>query len=469
MAKTQHYKSISKNLPILISFGFLVLLAFTVIITYFRVEQQMVSEYWRMADGITNLMIADLDFKKMDYYIKENYSSPEYMRIMKHYYQLKHNYPDVFYMYVYRLYKDEDGVPSGTIIIDLEDEYTDTPNQASIDWVGGKYIILEPFASKIDELITSKDPVFETAFSGEDGYLLSFAKPFFDENGNYIASACVDFSMENLHRQNIRFIIILGLILTAVCIAILVIAISFLRSVVTKPLLSISVAVSSFKYDTEENLNENLEMLKGLGLESDNEIGILYESLLTAEEDSIYYRTKYKKAENEILDKNEKINELGNLALRDSMTNVGNKAAFTAKISELLDSEEYGIVLMDVNDLKMINDTYGHEAGDAYIIGSCTILCDTFAHSPVFRIGGDEFAVILKGRDYINRHKLLGEVTENFEKIRAEEDDPKFRFSGSLGMADSTNCKTPRETIKAADKDMYANKKKFKEKYGSYR
>ena len=180
-SKTQnggHYHSVSKRLPLMITLSFLFLLICAVIITYVRVENRMVNEYRRMADGVTNLMIDVLDTDKMDYYIDENYSSDEYLRIMKYYYDLKANYPDVYYMYVYRLYKAD--VPSGTVIFDLEDEYVEPASQESRDWVGSTYIILEPFASLIDELLGSKDPVFETAYSGDDGYLLSYAKPICD-------------------------------------------------------------------------------------------------------------------------------------------------------------------------------------------------------------------------------------------------------------------------------------------------
>ena len=115
------------------------------------------------------------------------------------------------------------------------------------------------------------------------------------------------------------------------------------------------------------------------------------------------------------------------------MTNVGNKAACSHQIAIIRDDDEYGIILMDANDLKMINDKYGHAAGDEYIKGCCKILSDVFGCSPVFRIGGDEFAVILKGRDYENRHELLAKIKEIFRKF-CEDDgiDPTKRFSCSI-------------------------------------
>ena len=468
MTDKKRYRSISKRLPIMIFISFLILLAVTVIITYFREENRMVEEYRRMADGVTNLMIEPLDPEKMDYYIEENYSSREYLDIMKYYYSLKDNYPDIYYLYVYSFYRAEE--PSATIIFDLEDEYTETPNQVSIDWVGSTYVALEPFASLIDDLLESKEPIFETAYSEDDGYLLSFAKPIFDADGNYVASACVDFSMTEMHRQNIRFIIILSALLIFAGLVMFLISVHALQNTITKPLQAITDAVSGFKHDSEEDRNTNLETLQNLGLRSDNEIGVLYDAILEAEKDSLYYLSSFKKAENEIHNKDEKISELGVMALRDSMTNVGNKTAYTRSISDLKDTDEYGIVLMDANNLKMINDTYGHEAGDTYIQGCCKLLCDIFSHSPVFRIGGDEFAVILKGQDYNNRHQLVKAFKDKLDRIWKEKEyDPPHRYSCSIGMADSTTCNTTRETIKTADDNMYEDKKAFKEKYGSYR
>ena len=60
-----------------------------------------------------------------------------------------------------------------------------------------------------------------------------------------------------------------------------------------------------------------------------------------------------------------------------------------------------------MNGLKVINDTLGHKAGDEYIQSASKMVCDIFQHSPVFRTGGDEFAVILRGRDYLIRNELV--------------------------------------------------------------
>ncbi len=97
----------------------------------------------------------------------------------------------------------------------------------------------------------------------------------------------------------------------------------------------------------------------------------------------------------------------------DPMTGVKSKHAFLVRQKEVDGAiaekliEEFAVVVCDVNGLKVINDTLGHKAGDEYIIKACRMICDIFQHSPVYRTGGDEFVVILTGRDYLIRKELV--------------------------------------------------------------
>ena len=115
------------------------------------------------------------------------------------------------------------------------------------------------------------------------------------------------------------------------------------------------------------------------------------------------------------------------MARRDELTHVKNKTAYHEKEKELqrqIDDSgaPFGIVVCDINSLKMINDTEGHRAGDEYIKACCTLICRTYQHSPVYRIGGDEFVVILQGDDYANRTKLLAALQRQAEEsIRISE------------------------------------------------
>ena len=101
------------------------------------------------------------------------------------------------------------------------------------------------------------------------------------------------------------------------------------------------------------------------------------------------------------------------IAFIDPLTKVKSKAAFALNEKDYdgLIAEgkitDFAVVVCDVNGLKKINDTLGHKAGDEYIRQASVMICDIFQHSPVYRIGGDEFVVILDGRDYMIRKELV--------------------------------------------------------------
>ena len=96
----------------------------------------------------------------------------------------------------------------------------------------------------------------------------------------------------------------------------------------------------------------------------------------------------------------------------DPMTGVKSKHAYLQREKELNEGirsgrdEAFAVTVCDVNGLKKINDTLGHKAGDEYICEAARMICEIYQHSPVYRIGGDEFVVIMTRRDYENRDRL---------------------------------------------------------------
>jgi diguanylate cyclase (GGDEF)-like protein len=118
------------------------------------------------------------------------------------------------------------------------------------------------------------------------------------------------------------------------------------------------------------------------------------------------------------------------IATIDSLTGVKNKHAYVQweeKINDGINEgtqEPFAVVVCDINNLKAVNDLYGHKEGDVCIRNGCLKICRVFSHSPVFRIGGDEFVVILSGEDYCQRTKLMEQINElpaNRSKIRIGE------------------------------------------------
>lgn len=158
--------------------------------------------------------------------------------------------------------------------------------------------------------------------------------------------------------------------------------------------------------------------------------------------------------------------ELKREMFRDSLTGVKNKSAYTNAEKELNFlikegvCEEFSIAVFDLNDLKKINDTLGHDEGDKYIRSGSALICRTFKHSPVFRIGGDEFAAVLKNDDYRDRLALT-------QKMKAQVEENKLIGGAviAVGIADyiSGQDSSVLEVFKRADKEMYTDKRRLKE------
>ena len=150
----------------------------------------------------------------------------------------------------------------------------------------------------------------------------------------------------------------------------------------------------------------------------------------------------------------------------DALTGIKNKHAYL-EAEERLNNQiarhmapPFAIVVLDVNDLKRVNDTNGHQAGDQHLREACRIICDAFKRSPVFRVGGDEFTVIAQGADYDHIEERLWDVSVHNEEA--------MRSGGvviACGMSvfeDSDDCVA--KVFDRADRLMYEDKNNLKSK-----
>ena len=154
------------------------------------------------------------------------------------------------------------------------------------------------------------------------------------------------------------------------------------------------------------------------------------------------------------------------IARRDELTHVKNKTAYHEAENELQKqiregNAVFGIVVCDINGLKTINDTEGHKAGDEYIKSSCALICRTFHHSPVFRIGGDEFAVILRGQDYDNRESLISGLRRQVEEHIRMGEGPVV--ASGLAEYKAGEDQSAEDVFNRADSWMYGDKTRLRE------
>ena len=154
------------------------------------------------------------------------------------------------------------------------------------------------------------------------------------------------------------------------------------------------------------------------------------------------------------------------LAYTDPLTGVKNKMAYIDDVgsveSRIENNElsEFAIVVFDLNDLKTINDTKGHDAGDQYIKTAAAIISEQFKHSPVYRIGGDEFVAILRDKDYKNHIEILKSFNAKMEEnVKTGDIVISCGFSEFIPHQDKSLLRI----FERADKRMYERKKLLKE------
>lgn len=171
------------------------------------------------------------------------------------------------------------------------------------------------------------------------------------------------------------------------------------------------------------------------------------------------------KKENEYI---KKLTQERNLARTDALTGASNKFSYNElekEINKHIDKksmDQFAVVICDINNLKIINDTLGHDVGDEYIKEAKNILCTVFKTSTVFRVGGDEFVSVLDGNDYYTRDYLLQKL-----KDINEENHLNNKVTIACGMSDYNPDEDKRlvDVFRRADELMYQDKKEQKARH----
>ena len=144
-------------------------------------------------------------------------------------------------------------------------------------------------------------------------------------------------------------------------------------------------------------------------------------------------------------------------ATKDQLTKCYNRKALRwAYEGDFDKGSSIAIIMCDLNGLKRINDTKGHEAGDRYLCDAAEGMMSCFGEKQVYRVGGDEFIIVLLGNE-------KEEVKQLIERFKIYMDLKKV--SVSIGMAYRHNAKEPFENIlRDADKKMYVEKERYHNK-----
>ena len=425
--------------------------------TYRIYTSTMLRRYQKQMTSIVDYVEQHIDHEDMSACAQTYVESEKYKEFQAFFDEFIDYYEDVHYLYIIKVIDPD--VPIN--IRDICSANSTYEKENDPDMVlhlgdGGEWWYDAETARTFQSIQEGNEDVFYTNPS-QWGVDYTLARPLINATGEHYGLLCADVSIDEINTVVYRNIYInIGLIFVAASLFILLLLL-WMRRNVTKPLYLLEKSVTDYADKSAARRNPEELVYDAPDLKVHNEVLSLSNAVSKLSENMRTYVRGLLAAENES-------EGFKTQAYQDALTKVKNKAAYDI-MAESLDRDaannlaEYSIVMIDLNRLKLINDQYGHERGNEYIIGSCRIICKVFKHSPVFRIGGDEFAAILQGDDYHQRVELNNELKKRFgESSGNEMMEPWKRYSASVGMSTYENVDTVETVFKRADQAMYEDK-----------
>ncbi len=156
---------------------------------------------------------------------------------------------------------------------------------------------------------------------------------------------------------------------------------------------------------------------------------------------------------------------LEHAALTDSLTGMQNRRYFDDALQEYLNEfrridKPVGLIIMDLDHFKKVNDTHGHDVGDDVLRSVAECLRNfTRYHDVVARVGGEEFAIVAPNLDINLLHKLGDRIRFAISKLVIESGNVSLRVTSSVGVALWDKRETAEELYKRADKMLYSAKR----------
>ena len=311
---------------------------------------------------------------------------------------------------------------------------------------------------------TSGFPAYETD-TAEYGWLMTAGAAIYDGD-EVVGYAMVDVQMNEIRDTQFGYIMRLLVFLALTVVLLCVVGAVAVDFMLIRPIRALSASAANYCADKNSTYHDGFSKLN---IRTRDEIEDLSNSMKQMEKDLNEHIENLLTVNSELSASQNLASEMTELANTDSLTGVRNKLAYDREIAKLneqiaADSATFGAAMIDLNYLKKINDTYGHEAGDDALVTLCANVCEVFAHSPVFRIGGDEFVVILQNRDLENADKLIGEFNARMAALRGDETlPPEKRISAALGFSRyEKGDAEAADVFRRADKQMYENKRAMK-------
>ena len=442
-------------------------------LSYTIFERRMMNLYTKHITSIMKLTLANIDTDDLAYCIKTKEQTDRFKELTAYLDQARVNYGLSTITIVYPE-KIGDKVEIMQVLSGLypEERYGDSRKDIPLPLLGD-YItdFLPPgFGDQVyDEFLNRYDIKYskeKNAF-GNDYYA---AYTIRNSDGTPVAILTTSASLDEIDGTMREYMKVIGISILALATIFVIIMVEWLKRRVIKPLKQIGTVADDFERKSRDTKDPEALVMENKSLHKGDELEALADTLVAMSLHVKAYVEELLKSALQMESMRDEVTRANNLAMRDSLTGVKSKAAYDQQRQRLnLDIQggvaEFAIAMIDINYLKRINDNYGHEKGNIYIKKMCTMICDVFNHSPVFRVGGDEFVVVLIHRDYENRDDLISELKAKMAELSEKTDlEEWLRPSAAIGLGifddkKDTDCD---QVFKRADDAMYENKTEMK-------
>ena len=338
-----------------------------------------------------------------------------------------------------------------------DEEISDYAKYIYVHWMGPNPREKYPFLWQTWDAGKALDGYQE--WNNEFGHTYAYYTPIVID-GQKLGIVAAEIEVDRVNKEILSNSLMQILLVCVILFLGLIISVTLINSRYISRLSRIDSAVRGYTLNHDQDAVEKIEK----NIKGNEEISSLGRGLVTmiTEIDNYIKQLTQSKAETMALKE---------LANKDSLTGINNKTAYDVEIDRLqfeMDHgllNSYGIAVADLNYLKRINDNYGHEKGNIAIKNICSIICRIFSHSPVFRIGGDEFVVILKGEDLEHINELMTKFKSTVDEIYNDTSLENWeRVSAAIGYAvyDPKLDSKAESVFQRADAAMYQNKKEMK-------
>lgn len=416
-------------------------------ISYKIYHDSAVEERTRIADGIITMVVSEINPNRVDEFLELGHRAEGYNDVERNLYRIRASNSDIKYIYVYKIM--EDGCH---VVFDLDTSTVDASEPGSVEEFD------EAFKEYLPDLLAGR-PIPPIPSDETYGNLLTIYKPVYNDVGKCVCYAGLDFSMDEIINYGRTFISKVVAVFAGALIFIFVLGLTFIENNIILPVNTMAFCARNFAYDSEEAREQNIARIKSLDIKTNDEIENLYSAFVKTTSDSMHYFNNLRKAKIEVAVMEE-------LAHKDAMTGIKNKTAYSETVSKLdgkisAGDAKFCIIMIDVNFLKRVNDTYGHERGNEYLINACNLACEIFGREDVYRVGGDEFVVVLDGEKVSACEENVAKIRAMIEKFRADDKLEAWeKISAAIGVAyyQAGVDKSADEVFKRADSDMYKNK-----------